>query len=128
MPNHNKKPNRPSPTRDELQRLRDSGLTREQLGEYFTKKFGYKVGLPQIKRWISALGVKPAPQRPSRARPKKREEPRIEDGYSLIDIAAFRLGDRLTEKRGRGYYLDGRPASTAVILEAAGLKFLDRRH
>jgi len=118
---NNNKNNRPSPTKEELQALRDQGLSREQMAER------YGVGLSQMKRWIAALGVKPAAKRPSRARPKKQEEPKLEDGFSLVDIAAYRLGDRLTERKGRGYYLDGQPASTATILAAAGLDFLDAK-
>lgn len=51
------------------------------------------------------------------------EEPtvHIDDGLPLMERAQRILGKRMQEKRGFGYYLDGKPASSLRIAEAAGL-------
>lgn len=105
----------PPPKKAELERLRSKGLTREELAEH------YKVPLSTIKRWISELKVKPLPPGvvPRRKKPKK--EPTLSEGYTLVEIAQFRLGDRMSED-WRGYLLDGKPCNVKDILEAAGLE------
>ncbi len=103
------------PKKAELERLRSKGLTRAELAEH------YNVPLSTIKRWITELKVKPLPPGvvPRRKKPKK--EPTLEEGYTLIEIAQFRLGKRLTED-WRGYLLDGKPCNVSDILEAADLE------
>lgn len=43
-----------------------------------------------------------------------------DEGLSLMEKAQRILGQRMTEKRGFGYYLDGRPASAERIAQEAG--------
>jgi len=114
-----------TPTRDEIIELREKqGLTREQIAEH------YDVSLATVRRWIRDLKI----PRPSKQVQYKQpthlsregaiiSEP--DDGETIMEKAQRVLGDRMTEKRGYGYMLDGRPASTQVLVHAAGLKMKD---
>lgn len=114
-----------TPTREELIELREKkGLTREQIAEHF------EVSLTTVRRWIKELKI-PRPTKSARHQRNKNisrigeiiAEP--DDGMTVMERAQSILGDRLTERRGLGYYLDGRPVSSRRVVEAAGLKFLD---
>ncbi len=111
------------PTREELVRLRESGMTREDLAEH------YDVGVSTIRRWIKERGV-PRPTPSSRRRRLAHLSSNGEiiappdDGKTIIEKARLLLGTRFSSHRD-GYKLDGKPASTAIIVHAAGLKFRD---
>lgn len=114
-----------TPTREELIRLReDEELTREQIAAY------YSVSLTTVRRWIKEMQV-PRPTKQARLNKNSHLSRYGEiisdpgDGLTLMDRVRANLGDRLTEKRGVGYFLDGRHVSTAKIVAAAGLKFKD---
>ncbi len=49
----------------------------------------------------------------------------FDDRPPLMERCKEVLGDRMQEKRGKGFFLDGRPCNTDAIVEAAGLKFKD---
>jgi len=40
-----------------------------------------------------------------------------DDGLPLMEVIQKVLGDRMTEKKGQGYYLDGKPCSSSRIIE-----------
>jgi len=114
-----------TPTRDELIRLReDEGMTREQIAEHF------EVSLTTVRRWIKEMNV-PRPSKQARSQTKQPvsrfgeiiAEP--DDGITIMERAEHILGERLETRRGLGYFLDGRPANTRKVVEAAGLKFKD---
>lgn len=114
-----------TPTREELISLREKkGMTRAQIATHF------EVSLTTVRRWIKELKV-PRPSKAARNQRNKNisrigeiiAEP--DDGMTVMEKAVAILGDRLTERRGLGYYLDGRPVSSMRVIEAAGLKFLD---
>ena len=114
-----------TPTREELIKLRETqGLTREQIAEH------YEVSLTTVRRWIKELNI-PRPTKQARQQRNKNisrtgeiiAEP--DDGMTIMDRAKAVLGDRLTERRGMGYYLDGKPVNSRRVIEGAGLKFLD---
>jgi len=114
-----------TPTRDDLIWLReDEGMTREQIAEY------YEVSLTTVRRWIKELKV-PRPTKQARNQTRKPltcfggvvSDPY--DGMTIMECAAQILGPRLTERRGVGYILDGRPVSSRRVVESAGLKFKD---
>lgn len=114
-----------TPTREELINLREKkGMTREQIAEH------YEVSLTTVRRWIKELKI-PRPTKAARHQRNKNisrtgeiiAEP--DEGLTVMEQARAILGDRATERRGVGYILDGRPASSRRIVEAAGLKFLD---
>lgn len=114
-----------TPTRDDLIHLREKeGLTREQIAEH------YEVSLATVRRWIKELNV-PRPSKQVRYKapsPLSRLGEIIadpDDGKTVLERAMDTLGDRVTEKRGYGYMLDGKPASTQRIVHAAGLKLKD---
>lgn len=114
-----------TPTRSELIELREKqGMTREQIAEH------YEVSLTTVRRWIKDFAV-PRPTKQARNQRNKNisrigeiiAEP--EDGMTIMEQAQNILGERLTERRGMGYYLDGKPVNSRRVIEAAGLKFLD---
>ena len=113
----------PIPTKEELEALRDAGKTREQIAEI------YGVSLSQVKRWISSRKVrKKIIRKDNESKPLVvTRHPSIidDDGLPLMERAQRILGDRLTEKRGIGYRLDGRVCSIERVLEAAGLQMRD---
>lgn len=109
-----------TPTREEIVALREQGLTREKIAEHFD------VSITTIRRCIKQYGI----PRPSKQARRKREShlsrngeiiARLTDDRSILEQAQDILGDRFTEKRHIGYILDGRPAHTDKIIEAAGL-------
>lgn len=113
-----------APTREQLLELRAQGYTREQISERF------EVGMSTVRRWIKDMNIpRPAKQvRYKEAAPLKKVGALVldpDDGMTLIEKAQKSLGDRLKEKRGVGYILDGRHVSTAAVVKAAGLKFKD---
>ena len=114
-----------TPTRDDLINLREAkGMTREQIAEH------YDVSLATVRRWIKELKV-PRPSKQVRYKEPSHltrlgeivAEP--DDGLTVMEKAKDILGDRLVEKRGLGYFLDGRPASSIKVVHAAGLKMKD---
>ncbi len=116
-----------TPTREELIALREKeGFTREQMAEH------YDVSLTTIRRWIKELKV-PRPSKQARYRETSTltrlgeivADP--DDGITVMEKALGILGDRVTEKRGLGYFLDKRPASSQKIVHAAGLKMKDEK-
>jgi transposase len=99
-------------------------MTREQIAEF------YGVSLTTVRRWIKELKI-PRPTKQARKQPHRNitrfgeiiADP--DDGYTLMERAEQILGDRLVEKRGYGYFLDGRPVHSTRVIHAAGLKFKD---
>ncbi len=119
------------PSRDDLQALRERGLTRKQIAEQFG------VTLATVRRWIRTLDV-PQPAGPRRPRaPKERLNfdggiiVPLGDGLTLIERAHDVLGARFVERRGFGYYLDGTPANvdriTAAVAAAMAVLTRGRR-
>jgi len=111
------------PTKEELTRLRESGLTREDLAAH------YDVGVSTIRRWIKEKGVpRPTPNSRRRRMPHLSLNGEIialaDDGKTLLDKARMTLGARFSSHKD-GYHLDGKPANVSVIIHAAGLKFRD---
>lgn len=113
------------PTREHLIYLREKeGMTRDQIAEY------YNVSLTTVRRWIREFNVpRPTKQRdhnPNKAISRNGEiiAP-LDDGLTILERAEKILGDRLTEKRGMGYFLDGRPVNVSTVIKAAGLKYKD---
>lgn len=109
-----------NPTRQDIIDLREQGKTREQIAEH------YDVSVTTVRQWIKAMDI----PRPSKQARHRRETHLSRDGGIIIPVGDDRttmekaeeaLGDRLTEKRGMGYFLDGRPASIYKIMEAAGI-------
>lgn len=106
------------PTKEELEKLRDKGLTRPEIAEQ------YGVSISQVKRWISiyGMGKQPRKRRPLISAPVNRGEILHADhGMTLIELAKRVLGNRLAYCRTRGYLLDGRPRNVDFIIEAAGV-------
>jgi len=111
-----KKKQIPPPTKAELQGHRDKGWSREEIADH------YGVGLTTVKRWIKLLGIGPRTTRNSPKKPKAKKEPKLEEGYTIMDILAFRLGDRLGENKN-GYTLDGKPCNLDDLMVVARLEF-----
>lgn len=112
-----------NPTREEIIKMREQGLTREDMAEHFG------VSLTTIRRLIKIHNI----PRPSKSARRKRAVHLTssgeiiappDDGKTSLELAHEILGDRLVERRGHaaGLYLDGRPASISRIFEAAGIK------
>jgi hypothetical protein len=107
--------------REDIVKLREQGKTREEMAEILD------VSLSTVRRLIRVYGV----PRPSKNARRTRES-RISrfgeiigdpgNGLTLLEQAIDILEDRFQERRGYGYYLDGRPASVDKIIDAAGLK------
>jgi transposase len=112
-----------TPNREKLIELRfTKGMTREDIADHF------EVSIATVRRWIKDLNV----PRPTRSKPSKRDKSLSPSGeiiakldpderYTSLEVAQMRLGGRLIEVKGFGYYLDGRPARIDAILEAAGV-------
>lgn len=110
-----------APSRELLIELRfEKGMTREGMAEYF------KTSVATVRRWIKELDV----PRPVRKKKPKRLQSiastgeligKIDDGYSRFERARIILEGRVVDRTGRGYYLDGRPASAESIMIAAGV-------
>lgn len=108
----------PTPDRDELIKLRQQGLSRDQIAEH------YGVALSRVKRWVKDLSIPTVPSR-SPATMRKQRSPDAnsvgdEYGMTLIERAKFVLGSRMTQDY-RGYLLDGRPVRVDILIRAAGL-------
>lgn len=116
-----------TPTRDELIDLREKqGMTRERIAEH------YDVSLATVRRWIRDLKVpRPSKQVQYKQPTHLSREGAIiddpDDGETVMEHAQRILGGRLTERRGYGYMLDGRPASSQAVVHAAGLKMKDEQ-
>ncbi|WNL50673.1 transcriptional regulator [Ruegeria phage RpAliso] len=106
------------PARDTLIDLRfERGMTREDIAEH------YGVSIATVRRWIKDLDV-PRPRRK-----KQKRSPNLapngaiigdyDGGYSRFEKARIKLGARLIDRPGYGYYLDGRPATIDAIYAAA---------
>lgn len=109
------------PTREKLMELRESGFTREEIAEHFG------VTLSRVKRWLRQYGF----TKPDRKLAPEPVDLPITDlpfhtGMTLMERAKLALGRRLTEDKHRGYLLDGRPANTDRIIEAARLRPVKR--
>jgi transcriptional regulator with XRE-family HTH domain len=114
-----------TPTREHLIFLREKeGLTREQIAKH------YEVSLTTVRRWIKEMKV-PRPTKQARQQQHKNLSrlgeiiADADDGLTVMDHAKAILGDRLTERRGQGYFVDERPVNSRRVIEAAGLKFAD---
>jgi hypothetical protein len=113
----------PAPSREELIKLRESGLNREEIAAY------YKVSLSRVKRWIAELGIPSSSKAKSvHARGRQKAENRnalgVDYGMTLIERARLILGKRMSEDY-RGYLLDGRVCRVDVLVRAAGLQVPD---
>jgi hypothetical protein len=125
------------PTRERLEELRKT-MSNVEIAQL------EGVSLSAVKRRVRSLEIAPRPikERPeSDAARKNRlalEQLRdiadahqigrvrvvaVDAGISLMDRAKQILGKRMGEDRARGYLLDGRPASSAQVVKAAGLTF-----
>ena len=102
-----------TPKRDKLVELRfDKGMTREGIAEY------YGVSIATVRRWIKELDI---PRLSRRSKPKHLTSSgeivaKPDNGYTVIEQAMMKLGGRLLERDGFGYYLDGKPAHIDVII------------
>jgi uncharacterized protein YjcR len=109
------------PTKQDLIDMRAEGFTREEIADY------YGVTLSKVKRWLKKYGFSRVPKQvpPPPSTPVTDELP-FDTGMTIMERAKLILGNRLTEDRHKGYCLDGRPAKTDRIIEAAGLKAVKR--
>lgn len=109
------------PSREELEELRDEGMTREQIADH------YGVPLSRVKRWLKKQGFGRAERRiPSEPTNLPAAELPFDTGMTIMEKAKLILGNRLKEDRHLGYLLDGRVTSTDKIIEAARLKPVKR--
>jgi transcriptional regulator with XRE-family HTH domain len=108
------------PSKEELEALRESGLTRQEIADRF------KVSVSQVKRWISSLQVKKKiVRKPADAKPPKPSRGSYlpeDEGLTVMEKAKRNLGPRLTEKKGVGYLVDGRVTNTDEVLRLAGVQ------
>jgi len=101
-------------TREQLSRLRDCGLTRDQIArELSTSVATVKRRLAEYDLVHRRSGGSPEPA-------IEAEDRSPEAGHTTMERAKMRLGDRMGHGP-RGYTLDGRPASVWDLFEAAGL-------
>lgn len=111
-----------APNRHELIALRDKGLTRPEIATH------YGVTLRTVRRWITELGI-PRPTARTRSRTRRKRGVGVlgeiiappDDGFTVLEKAKRVLGDRMGEKRGYGYTLDGQVCNVDRLLKAAGL-------
>lgn len=110
----------PTPDREEITKLRQSGMNREQIAEY------YGVALSRVKRWIRELEIPAVPQasEKSKVRPAEGADLGQDYGLTVLERAKKTLGARMSEDY-RGYLLDGRPVRVDVLVRAAGLRMPD---
>lgn len=108
-----------TPSREKLIELRfEKSMTREDIAE------NCGVSIATVRRWIKELDV-PRPTRRARARRPKFLTSIGEivadagDGYNRFERARKVLQGRVVDRHGRGYYLDGRPASAEFIITTA---------
>lgn len=108
-----------SPTKTELERLRDAGKTREQIAE----KYG--VSLSRVKRWIRKYGLqrqgKPPPTDTYKIRSVDDRSVPDDWGLTVVERAIRALGTRV-EVTAVGYKLDGRLVNTPTLLKEAGIE------
>lgn len=107
----------PTPNREDLVRLREQGMSREQIAEY------YNVSLSRVKRWIKDLSI-PTASQSSNGKMKQRASDGValgtDHGVTVIEKARLILGKRMGQDF-RGYLLDGRPVRVDILLRTAGL-------
>lgn len=109
----------PTPNREELIKLRQDGLNREQIAEY------YGVALSRVKRWIKDLEIPEIPRTPKQKfRPSEGADLGQDYGLTILERAKKVLGNRMTEDY-RGYLLDGRPVRIDILVRTAGLRMPD---
>jgi len=108
-----------TPTKEQLVELRfDRGLTREGIAEHFN------VSTATVRRWIKELKI-PRPTRQATAKRPKHLSLNGEivaslgDGYNDLERARIALEGRVVEFLGKGYYLDGKPASAEEVIAAS---------
>lgn len=101
-------------TKEELSRLRDLGLTRQQIADQLG------TSLSTVKRLLTRFELvsRRVPRAPDDLKVMEDRSP--EAGRTALERARMRLGDRVKETT-RGYTLDGRPASVWDLLREAGL-------
>jgi len=108
------------PSKEELQELRDEGLTRDEIAAI------YETSTSQVKRWLADYKiVKTITQPNMNLIPAATENLNWDAGMPVMERCKFRLGERMTED-SRGYRLDGRPTSSKDLILAAGLPLADR--
>lgn len=107
-----------TPTLEKMIELREKqGLTREEIAEH------YGVSVTVVRRWIKDLGV---PRRTRKTKTRRHKHlsssgeiiAKPDSGLTTLDRAKIKLKERLVERRGYGYYLDGRPVSIFTVLQA----------
>lgn len=119
-------PRRPCAT--ELEAFRKAGQPLWQIAAH------YGVTRGVVKDWCKKLGVRAnldTLYRAKQARPPVEDADRDDEdedtidpqeGMTIVEKAAHRLGRRMSEDRRRGtYLLDGKPVRIEVLLIAAGL-------
>lgn len=104
-----------SPTREELIALREKGMNREAIADY------YSVPLSRVKRWIRDMDIPvlEGKRRITDTPPIKRQK-KSDDGLTVLEKARRILGKRMSEDY-RGYLLDGRPVRIDYLLKVAGI-------
>lgn len=125
-----------SPPKATIEALRTMGLTRQDIADQFG------VSLPTVKAWIRKYGIA-APERKRKPKkdpfigaavemgtllPRDRRSQKIiplGENVSLMDRCKQVLGKRMSEDH-RGYVLDGRPASSIQVANAAGIPLVAR--
>ena len=107
------------PTKEELEKLRELGLTRQGIADH------YNVSIAQVKRWIASFEVsKKTRSRPiiGSARVSRGISLPPNYGITLVEQAQNLLGSRMTHDRHKGYCVDGRPMKVTDIVKMLGLE------
>lgn len=83
----------------------------------------FGVSVLRVKKWLTDYGLtKPRNTRRIPPIPTPKSVPVASTfGLTLMEKAQLMLGDRMKECRMRGYLLDGKPCSTARIIEISGV-------
>lgn len=110
----------PTPDREEIIKLRQNGMNREQIAEY------YGVALSRVKRWIRELEIPEVPRQAEKQKVPPAEAVYLGQDYgmTILERAKKVLGNRMTEDY-RGYLLDGRPVRVDILIRTAGLRMPD---